>query len=96
MFTETPSALDIQAALWSDYKHHCTVKFLVPITPNGTPCYVSQCNGGRATDKYIVPGSDFFSCVEPYDQIMADRRFKIREECKGLQVMSEKHHKLLT
>ena len=80
VFTETPSALDIQAALWSDYKHHCTVKFLVAITPNGAPCYVSQCYGGRATDKYIVRDCDFLNCVEPYDQIMADRGFKIREE----------------
>lgn len=80
VFTETLSASDIQAALWSDYKHHYTVKFLVAITPNGAPCYVSQCYGGRATDKYIVRDCDFLNCVEPYDQIMADRGFKIREE----------------
>ena len=30
--TETPSALDVQAALWSTYKHHSTLKFLVAIT----------------------------------------------------------------
>ncbi|KXJ15866.1 hypothetical protein AC249_AIPGENE21967 [Exaiptasia diaphana] len=53
-FTETPSALDIQAALWSEYKNHCTIKFLVSITPNGAPSYVSPCHGGRATDKCIV------------------------------------------
>ena len=40
VFSETPRALDIQAALWSDYKHHYTVKFLVAITPNGAPRYV--------------------------------------------------------
>lgn len=40
VFTQTPSALDIQAALWSDYKHHYTVKFLVAITPNGAPSCV--------------------------------------------------------
>ena len=41
VFTETPSALDVQAALWSTYKHHSTLKF---------------------------------------DQVMADRGFKIKNE----------------
>ena len=27
--TETASALDIQAALWADYKHHSMIKFLL-------------------------------------------------------------------
>lgn len=87
VFTETPSALDIQAALQSDYKHHCTVTFLVAITPNGAPCYV--------TDKYIVQDCVFLNCVEPYEQIMADRGFKIREELllrnASLIVYSTKH-----
>ncbi|XP_028512639.1 uncharacterized protein LOC110231540 [Exaiptasia diaphana] len=80
VFTETPSALDIQAALWSEYKHHCTIKFLVAITANGAPSYVSPCYVGRATDKFIVRDCGFLNFVEPYDQIMADRGFKIREE----------------
>ena len=28
VFTETPSALDTHCLLWSDYKHHTTIKFL--------------------------------------------------------------------
>ena len=39
---------------WSNYKSHSTVKFLVGITPNGAISYISDCYGGRATDKYIV------------------------------------------
>ena len=80
VFTDTPSALDVQAALWSEYKHHCTMKFLVGITPNGAPSYVSQCYGGRATDKFIVRDCGFLDLVERNDQIMADRGFKIKEE----------------
>jgi len=34
-FTETPSGLDVAATLWSEYKHHCTFKVLVAISPNG-------------------------------------------------------------
>lgn len=35
MFIETTSSLEIQACFYRDYKHHCTVKYLVCITPNG-------------------------------------------------------------
>ena len=51
VFIETPSSLDTEAQCWSDYKHHCTIKFLVSITPNGMISYVSPCYGGRASDK---------------------------------------------
>ena len=34
-FTETPSALDLAATMWSEYKHHYTLKVLVAITPVG-------------------------------------------------------------
>ena len=79
VFIETPSSLDIQAQCYSDYKHHTTVKFLVGITPNGLFSYVSDCYGGRASDKHIAMDSGFLDSVEPYDEIMADRGFKIRE-----------------
>ena len=32
VFTERPKSLDFQAATWSDYKHHNTIKFLVGMT----------------------------------------------------------------
>ena len=80
VFTETPSSLDVQATLWSEYKHHTTIKFLVAITPNGAPSYVSPCYGGRATDKFIVQDCGFLKLLQPFDQVMADRGFKIREE----------------
>ena len=41
---------------------------------------MSDCYGGRASDKFIVQNSGFYNFVEPYDQIMADRGFKIKEE----------------
>ena len=48
VFIETPSSLEFQATCWSDYKHHCTLKFLIAITPNGLISFVSDCYGGRA------------------------------------------------
>ena len=79
-FTETPSGLDLAATLWSEYKHRYTFKVLVAITPNGAICYVSSCYGGRASDIFIVRNSGFLNMIEPYDEIMADRGFKIRED----------------
>ena len=85
-FTETPSGLDLAATLWSEYKHHYTFKVLVAITPNGAITYVSSCYGGRASDVFIVRNSGFLQwmiehwMIEPYDEIMADRGFKIKED----------------
>ena len=77
---ETPSALDVQAQSWSEYKHVNTIKFLVAITPNGLISYISPCYGGRATDQFIVRDSGFLRFLEPHDQILADRGFKIQND----------------
>jgi len=79
-FTEKPSGLDVAAAMWSEYKHHYTYKVLVAITPNGAISFVSPAYGGRASDVFIVRDSGFLNMIEPYDQVMADRGFKIRED----------------
>ena len=78
VFVETPNSLEVQALLWSEYKHHCTIKYLVAITPNGAISWVSPCYGGRTTDKYIVKDSGFLDILEPYDTVMADKGFKIK------------------
>ena len=80
VFIETPSSLELQAICWSDYKHHCTFKFLIGITPNGLISFVSDCYGGRASDKFIVMDSRFMNHLESFDQVMADRGFKIRDD----------------
>ena len=79
LFIETPSSLDEAAACWSNYKHHHTVKYLIGITPNGTVSYLSDCYGGRATDVFIVRDSGFLQKLQPRDQVMADRGFKIQD-----------------
>ncbi|CAC5411920.1 unnamed protein product [Mytilus coruscus] len=86
IFIETPSSLlDTQAQCWSDYKHHCTIEFLVAITPNGMFSYVSPCYGGRASDKFIFNNCAFIFNLEPNDQVMADRGFKIKEDLVVVQ-----------
>ena len=78
IFIQTPTSLDVAAMCWSNYKSHYTVKFLLGITPNGAISYVSDCYGGRASDKFIVEDSVFLRMLMPGDEVMADGdlRFK--------------------
>lgn len=79
-FIERPRDLKLQACTWSDYKHHNTLKYLVAIAPDGLISFISRAWGGRTTDRYIVQKSGFLDLIEPYDLILADRGFTIRED----------------
>ena len=48
------AAENAQAETWSDYKGRNTGKFLLAVTPNGVPCFVSDCYGGRISDKELT------------------------------------------
>jgi hypothetical protein len=65
VFIERPSDLLAPAQVWSNYKHHSTVKFLLGITPQGTISFVSDCVGGRMTDKEIVEQSKLIDFLNP-------------------------------
>ena len=80
VFLETQSSLEVQALLWSEYKHYCTFKFLVAITLNGAVSWVPPCYGRRTTDIYIVQDSGFLYILQPYDTVIADCGFKIKSD----------------
>lgn len=42
-----------QAATFSSYKHHNTVKALIKATPSGIITFVSKAYGGNTSDKHI-------------------------------------------
>ena len=77
---ERPKSLLNQASTWSDYKHHNTIKFLDGITPSGYISFLSDCYGGRSSDKFITTDSGFYDLLERDDEVMADRGFQIKEE----------------
>ena len=66
--------------LWSKNCIVYTIKFLVCITPKGAVSWVSPVYGGRSSDIHIVRDSGFLDLVEPLDQVMADRAFKIKTD----------------
>ncbi len=50
IFVERPSDLLARAQVWSLYKHHSTLKFLIGIIPQGTISYVSSSVAGRMSE----------------------------------------------
>ena len=77
---ERTKPLDCQAATQSDCKHHNTIKLLVGISPSGFITFLSSCNGGRASDKFITKDSGFYDLLEREDVVMEDRGFQIQED----------------
>ena len=86
IFIETPKNLLLQSACWSDYKHHCTVKYLLSICPIGYFNYVSKGWGGRVADMYLTLNCGFMDIIQHGEIILADRGFPIREEALVLGV----------
>ena len=65
IFIEQPSDLLARAQVWSNYKHHSTVKFLIGITPQGTISFVSKCVGERMSDKELTEQSALIDHLLP-------------------------------
>ena len=62
---EQPTDLLVRAQVWSNYKHHSTVTFLIGITPQGTISFLSRCVGGRMSDKEITEQSGLITHLLP-------------------------------
>ena len=82
IFIERPKNLKARAQVYSNYKKHSTVKFLISISPLGVVNFLSQAWGGRATDIKITRESGFISSRyhHPGDQILADRGFTLKDD----------------
>lgn len=61
--------------MYSEYKHHHTVKFMVGCTPSGFISSVSKCYGGRAGDCFITNDCGLIDLIEPGDVVLADKGF---------------------
>ena len=86
LFTQTPKDHLLQRLLWSSYKHHNTLKFLIGVAPNSMITFLSKAYCGSISNKEICIQSGFFDELEPYCSIMADKGFKISKECAAKRV----------
>ncbi|KAJ8050600.1 hypothetical protein HOLleu_03863 [Holothuria leucospilota] len=83
---DRPANLKARAQVYSNYKKHSIVKYLISCNPLGAVTFLSDAWGGRATDIQIVRGSGFISNKyhEPGDQILADRGFTLTDDFAAL------------
>ncbi|XP_060598702.1 uncharacterized protein LOC132752398 [Ruditapes philippinarum] len=77
--TETPSSLQLNSMMYSDYKSHNTWKSLNGISPSGQVTFVSDLWVGSISDKQLTKQSGIINLCEEGDAIMADRAFTISD-----------------
>ena len=61
IFTDRPGKLLARQEVFSNYKKHSTVKFLISITPNGAVSFLAPAYGGRASDIFITRDSGYIN-----------------------------------
>ncbi|XP_067833172.1 uncharacterized protein [Heptranchias perlo] len=77
VFIDRPSNLVACEQMWSNYKHHSTITFLIEITPQDVISFVSKAWGGRVSDKHLTENCEFLNNFLPGELILADRGFDI-------------------
>jgi len=80
IYIDMPTKFEARSITYSNYKKHNTVKFLIGITPCGSISFLSQCWGGKVSDKTLTQECDFLHHLEPGDVVLADRGFTIESD----------------
>lgn len=77
-----PRTLLARSQVYSNYKHHSTVKFLIACTPHGSISFLSKVWGGRVSDVELTRQSGFIDPKYHHhgDQILADRGFPLFDD----------------
>ena len=74
------SSLHLNGELFSNYKHHTTLKGLIGISSGGAITFISQLYTGSISDREIVVRSGLLDLpFQEKDSIMADKGFTIQD-----------------
>ena len=75
-----PSGLQLNGELFSNYKHHTTLKGLMGIIPGDAIAFISQLYTGSISDREIGVRSGLLDLpFEDNDSVMADKGFTIQD-----------------
>lgn len=77
---QMPSSLHLNGELFSNCKHHSTLKGFIGISPAGTITFISQLYTGSILDREIVVRSGLLDLpLNKNDSVMADKGFTIQD-----------------
>lgn len=77
---QMPSSLHLNGELFSNYKHHTTLKGLIGISQGGAVTFISQLYTGSISDREIVVRSGLLDLpFQEGDSVMTDKGFTIED-----------------
>ena len=76
---EVPRDYGRQGNFYSSYKHHCTMKCLIAVTPSGGACFISDLYEGSADDVKMFEECGILAHINPGDTVMVDKGFTVQE-----------------
>ena len=76
---ETPRNYAQQGNSYSSYKHHCTMKCLIAVNPNGAACFVSDLFEGSISDVAIFETCGILQYINPKDTLLVDKGFTVQD-----------------
>jgi hypothetical protein len=74
-----PGNILARANLFSNYKHHHTIKYLIAMSPVGHIAFVSKSYGGRCSDKLIFESCGILDLIKEDDIVLCDRGFLVEQ-----------------
>jgi DDE superfamily endonuclease/THAP domain len=78
---QVPTSPDEQSACYSTYRKYHGFKFILGISPRGDVVYMSKGYPSKATDATVVVQDGLLTRLSPDDAILADKGFKIAQDC---------------
>ena len=93
-FCEMPQDYGQQGNNYSNYKHHCTMKCLIAVTPTGGACFVSDLFEGSIDDVRIFGESGILNYINPVIQFLLIKVLPFKSCCSRNKQRYLYHHLL--